>query len=338
MGNSTLKCSRCFRRPPQPPYFTCAKCRDTMNKSRKKGPTFQSSRGQSQSILFSPQSYTLYSTNLPPPSKRRRLDNNILQSPNQYIQELSVNSQSDAPLSVSPMPPLSAIDESITSPHLIFQTRAVPLSFNRAQKRRLQRITPLCNGTQQLPQPVPIPHRNLSPKEPNERPDIDLYSDDSEDAESRSDIATLYNNGNENSISSTQSQSRTVTRARERPRRPPKAFASEYHQVKAHDLGLMEHICQYCGAIHWLAERSKKSSNTNLCWQRCCQNGEVNLPLMPDPPPFLRHLFEDNDPTSKHFRQNSRRYNAALAFTSLSYTEDERLANLSWIQAIPNSW
>src|SRR5205814_6424092 len=111
--------------------------------------------------------------------------------------------------------------------------------------------------------------------------------------------------------------------------RAPKAFISEYYQVEAHDLGLMEQTCPHCGALHWLAERSTNSSILNPRWQLCCQNGEVDLPPMPEPPPFLRHLFEDNDDTSKHFRQNSRRYNAALAFTSMTYTKDERLANQS---------
>src|SRR5579871_6244710 len=106
MNNSTLKCSRCFQRPPQPPYYTCAKCRDTTNKTRKNRPVLQSGIGRSQSILQSPQSYTLRSTNLPPPSKRRRLNNNILQSPNQHIQALSQNSENTAPLPELPLPPL----------------------------------------------------------------------------------------------------------------------------------------------------------------------------------------------------------------------------------------
>lgn len=91
------------------------------------------------------------------------------------------------------------------------------------------------------------------------------------------------------------------------------------------DLGRMEVQCMHCAAYHWLTERVGTSSNRNPQFTTCCKQGDVVLkPLIP-PPPTLRALFEGTDIVAKHFKQHIRKYNSALAFTSIKYQADERL-------------
>jgi hypothetical protein len=45
------------------------------------------------------------------------------------------------------------------------------------------------------------------------------------------------------------------------------------------------------------------------------------------PPRYLRDLFEGQDPRGCNFRRQIRVYNSALAFTSISYTQDKRSAH-----------
>lgn len=57
----------------------------------------------------------------------------------------------------------------------------------------------------------------------------------------------------------------------------------------------------------------------------CCDHGQVVLPSPPPPPQFLRHLLVDDTPQANEFRANIRRYNAALAFTSLGVDIDDKI-------------
>ena len=82
-----------------------------------------------------------------------------------------------------------------------------------------------------------------------------------------------------------------------------------------HNLGRVDRGCTYCGALHWLSERStgNGSSNPRPLFTMCCNQGEIELPAMETPPEGLTYLFTAAAPQANHFRQ----YNAALAFTSL---------------------
>ena len=326
MDTSTPICSSCLRRPSEAPHRVCVGCRASRNKTYRNRTGLQA---------------TVHHPDPPRPLKRRRLDDPTPLLSHRPPRQLP-HAPENTPLSSStPLePPHASIDEPVGSPHLIFQTRAVPLTINHAQRRRLQRIAPSFSSFSDQIQPripplrpVLIPHRDRSPEQPDEGPDIDPpSSDDSDNAEREDDTADSDYNGNANAVRSSRGRGRTIqpiTHTRGQPRvarRAPDAFISEYHRVEAHDLGLMEHTCQHCGALHWLAERGV-SNSMNPRWQLCCKDGEVDLSPMPDPPPFLRHLFQGEDRRSKLFRKEIRRYNAALAFTSLSYTKDERLAN-----------
>ena len=88
----------------------------------------------------------------------------------------------------------------------------------------------------------------------------------------------------------------------------------------------MNVTCSYCGAYHWLQEKLSKSTSSNPIFNACCQKGTVNLPFLPNPPPFLKNILEGDDRASMDFRDNIRQYNMALAFTSLGVKEN-RLVN-----------
>jgi hypothetical protein len=91
-----------------------------------------------------------------------------------------------------------------------------------------------------------------------------------------------------------------------------------------HDLGLMNIPCSRCHALHWAAEQVRHES-LGLGFGICCDHGMVRLPSFPDPPAELRELLDGTDPASREFREKIRRYNAALAFTSLGVEVDEAI-------------
>ncbi|CAG8593178.1 641_t:CDS:2, partial [Cetraspora pellucida] len=94
-----------------------------------------------------------------------------------------------------------------------------------------------------------------------------------------------------------------------------------------HDLGHIDSVCIYCGALHWLDERLSASSVTNPKFGKCCKQGKVILPTLRDPPPLLQQLFKGQDQQSKEFHSNIRQYNAAHAFTLLDVTINKSVLN-----------
>lgn len=79
--------------------------------------------------------------------------------------------------------------------------------------------------------------------------------------------------------------------------------------------------------MHWPQERVHSSSVARPRFQTCCKEGQVVLNEIPEPPAYLRWLWTSDDGDAKAFRNNSRFYNRAFAFTSFKYTEDRRLAD-----------
>ncbi len=55
----------------------------------------------------------------------------------------------------------------------------------------------------------------------------------------------------------------------------------------------------------------------------CCFQGKIKLAPLHNPPPELNNLFGGQTPQAKQFRENIRRYNNALAMTSLGCKVDE---------------
>ncbi|KAF9530831.1 hypothetical protein CPB83DRAFT_745206, partial [Crepidotus variabilis] len=89
-----------------------------------------------------------------------------------------------------------------------------------------------------------------------------------------------------------------------------------------HNLGRMDVSCRHCGAMHWMDERLTSSTNANPQFGKCCLSGKVSLARLHNPPNELDSLLRGDDPESKSFRDNIRRYNNALAMTSLGCTVD----------------
>jgi hypothetical protein len=81
----------------------------------------------------------------------------------------------------------------------------------------------------------------------------------------------------------------------------------------------MSDRCDYCEAYHWRVEMSDGA------YELCCKKGDVELPFLQPPPAFLRELYKGRGPMATSFRQNIRAYNAAMTFTSVSFTADTRL-------------
>jgi hypothetical protein len=106
--------------------------------------------------------------------------------------------------------------------------------------------------------------------------------------------------------------------------RVPRAFNSQYRRRKQLDLGRMDIECRDCGALHWLAEKTFRSPKSAPMFSKCCKEGAVKLPPVKEPPPELKELFTSQEPDAVDFRKNIRSYNSAFAFTSLSYTADNR--------------
>ena len=80
-----------------------------------------------------------------------------------------------------------------------------------------------------------------------------------------------------------------------------------------HDLGPMNIPCTSCGALHWEAERTGKSTNFTMC----CEKGKVSLPPLRDPPEELTAMFADQtDPMHEEMHKNALKYNASFSTAS----------------------
>lgn len=90
--------------------------------------------------------------------------------------------------------------------------------------------------------------------------------------------------------------------------------------------------CEYCQALHWLEEAPRGKARRNQEFSLCCVSGDGVLDALKSPPPYLRMLFTDNNPAARSFRQHIRKYNMALAFTSVSYNKDIRFSDRGGIQ------
>ena len=92
-----------------------------------------------------------------------------------------------------------------------------------------------------------------------------------------------------------------------------------------HELGCMGVRCRWCGALHWMGEKLSRSSTNNPIFGMCCNSGKVQLPLLREPPVFLKSLLDGGHRLAVEFRENLWKYNRAFAFTSLRVSEDHSI-------------
>ncbi|CAF2144115.1 unnamed protein product [Brassica napus] len=76
--------------------------------------------------------------------------------------------------------------------------------------------------------------------------------------------------------------------------------------------------CPSCGALVWQSESTGRDPKTKeLRFTICCNQGQIKLPPMRQPPPVLEKLLQ-----CKQFRETIRVYNSLLAFTSIGANID----------------
>jgi hypothetical protein len=76
--------------------------------------------------------------------------------------------------------------------------------------------------------------------------------------------------------------------------------------------------------LHWKAESCSCGEDQDI-FESCCKKGSVELELLPSLLPILCDLFSSNSSPAKQFHSNIQQYNAALTYTSFSYSSDPRL-------------
>jgi hypothetical protein len=99
-----------------------------------------------------------------------------------------------------------------------------------------------------------------------------------------------------------------------------------------HSLSAFDKVCESCGALHWIEERTDASSIARPQYSSCCERGIISLPSFEDPPEPLYSLLAapQSKPSTElnaeldheSFHANIRNYNNALAFTSLRVAVD----------------
>jgi hypothetical protein len=78
------------------------------------------------------------------------------------------------------------------------------------------------------------------------------------------------------------------------------------------DIGHLDTLCEFCGALHFAGERVGSRA-----FSLCCQQGKVRLPDLRDTPAALKDLFSINNAFGRNFLEHIHRYNSGLAFASM---------------------
>ncbi|POS82786.1 hypothetical protein EPUL_003994 [Erysiphe pulchra] len=95
--------------------------------------------------------------------------------------------------------------------------------------------------------------------------------------------------------------------------------------MAAQNLGNRASICSICSAILFAAERVHSSSMANPRIQTCCNEGQVKINAIPEPPELFKRLLTSEEREAKEFQRKLNLYNRAFAFTSFNYTAGRRL-------------
>src|SRR5437588_7328629 len=96
-------------------------------------------------------------------------------------------------------------------------------------------------------------------------------------------------------------------------------------RLAAHSLRALDVECPFCHALHWVDEHLSGSSKIRPKFGMCCYQGKIALPPLQEPPRELMQLYNRRVPQSANFHKNIRRYNNALAFTSMGRQIDRSI-------------
>ena len=97
----------------------------------------------------------------------------------------------------------------------------------------------------------------------------------------------------------------------------PTACKAYVDPPDCHSLGAMDVECQHYHALHFDGEKLSDSTRNNKKFGLCCLQGQIKLPLLPDPPRTLHNLLYGQSPLSSKFHDNIQSYNAADAASEL---------------------
>ena len=105
---------------------------------------------------------------------------------------------------------------------------------------------------------------------------------------------------------------------------------SQFHNHPGvNDLGRCNILCSFCQALHWISERSSRSSVIAPKFEGCCKKGDLTLENYPEPPYLLQQLLTHNHPSSHVYFERIRSFNSSLAFSSISHKGPRPLPNNS---------
>ncbi|XP_044395480.1 uncharacterized protein [Triticum aestivum] len=96
--------------------------------------------------------------------------------------------------------------------------------------------------------------------------------------------------------------------------------------IKIWNFGGPTYICEHCHALMWHEERLQSYGCRKPTFGICCKRGQVILPPLKEPPPYLTSLLtRDGGKRSANYRKNIRSYNSMFAFTSMGGTLDKQI-------------
>ena len=78
----------------------------------------------------------------------------------------------------------------------------------------------------------------------------------------------------------------------------PRGFLSQLRPGPAHDLGGIDHECEFCQALHFVHEQTA----ADKLFESCCKRGDAVLDRLREPPAYLRTLYEAQTTVACNFR------------------------------------
>jgi len=79
----------------------------------------------------------------------------------------------------------------------------------------------------------------------------------------------------------------------------------------------MDNACPSWNALQWREERTPRFTNALFKFGTCCQNGQVQLPVVPDPPEPLKNFLKAEWPQGRCVVEHLQSLNNALALTAV---------------------